>query len=293
MLSILIPVYNYDITELLKKLYVQASALNTVFEIIIIDDKSKPEYVEKNKTQANSLNFKFIENKRNLGRTQSRKLLADISVYDNLLFLDSDVLPASDEFLENYIQVIDKAPVIFGGYAYSENSYSEKNSLRYWYGKSREEKTAFQRNLSPYGSIFSGNLLIDKTVFLENNYQENNNLYGLDNLFAYNLYISKVPVIHIDNPIYHLGLENNEIFFKKCLESVDIRKKLLADKPDIEKVNSLLKHYKNLRKYHLTAIVTFGFKLTQPLLKKLIFNKKPNLLSLDLYRLGYICSLKD
>ncbi|RYJ41866.1 glycosyltransferase family 2 protein [Flavobacterium beibuense] len=293
MLSILIPVYNYDISLLLQKIYAEASSLNIPFEIVVIDDKSEKSFLEKNKTQTELINCRFIENKINLGRTESRKILAESALYSKLLFLDSDVIPVSDSFIKNYIDVINEAPIILGGYEYLKNSYSDENSLRYWYGKSREEKMAEERNLSPYSSVFSGNLLTDKVTFLKNNYPENHNIYGLDIYFAYNLYINKVPLLHIDNPIYHLGLENNETFFKKCLESVDIRKRLLADKQNIEKVNSLLKHYKNLKEYHLTGLVSFGFKITEPLLKKLIFRKKPNLLSLDLYRLGYICSLKD
>jgi hypothetical protein len=114
----------------------------------------------------------------------------------------------------------------------------------------------------------------------------------MDNYFAYSLYKNLIPVTHIDNPIYHLGLEDNAVFFRKCMESVSNRKKLLSQAEGIENINSLLRHYKSLKKYGLAAIIGFLFRIGEPMLKKMILKKDPSLFCLDLYRLGYICSLK-
>lgn len=293
MLSVLIPVYNYDITNLLQDLYRQCTATGIVFEIIITDDKSDNNYIEKNKGEAIRLNCRFIENETNVGRTQTRKKLAEEAHYQSLLFLDSDTLPVADNFIANYIKVINKAPVILGGIAYKNDPGTPNTSLRLKYGIERESKPAQVRSLNPYGNVLSANLLIDKQVFLENNFSKEANLYGLDIYFAYNLYKKQIPLLHIDNPVYHIGLENNEVFFKKSLNAVKSRKDMLASEEGIENINSLLKHYKKLKKYRLKGLVSLGFKITEPLLKRKILNDNPNLFCLDLYRLGYICSLKD
>ena len=293
MLSILIPVYNYDISQLLQKIHAEASSLNIPFEIVVIDDKSEKSFLEKNKAQAELLNCKFIENKVNLGRTQSRKLVAESALYDKLLFLDADVIPAPKNFIKNYIGVINKAQVILGGIAYKTELKDPNTSLRLKYGIERESKPAQIRSLTPYGNVLSANLLIDKQVFLENNFSKEANLYGLDIYFAYNLYKKQIPILHIDNPVYHIGLESNEVFFKKSLDAVKSRKDILLQKEGVENINSLLKHYKKLKKYKLRALVSIGFKITEPLLKRKILNDNPSLFCLDLYRLGYICSLKD
>lgn len=291
MLSILIPVYNYDVTALMQNLHEQCSALNIPFEIVLADDKSEAVYVETNKNQAGLLNCRFIENDINKGRTQTRKLLAETAIYNNLLFLDSDVLPASDTFIKNYLEVIDKAPVVFGGISYKNEPKNPETILRLKYGLKRESKQAKVRNKKQYSNIFSANLLIKKQLFLENNFSETSNLYGLDNYLSYELYRKNIPVLHIDNDVYHIGIEPNDIFFNKSLDSVKIRKQLLADKEGIGNINSLLKHYNYLKKYKLIPIASFTFKVFEPLLKNRIFSKNPNLFCLDLYRLGYICSI--
>ena len=42
MLSILIPIYNFDVQELVQKLHQQASLLAIAFEIVCVDDGSQP-----------------------------------------------------------------------------------------------------------------------------------------------------------------------------------------------------------------------------------------------------------
>lgn len=289
MLSILIPTYNYNTNLLVEELYKQAFRENILFEIIILDDCS----TEDLKPASNFKNVDYLRNIVNQGRTLSRKILAEKAQYDTLLFLDADMLPTNDQFISNYINKIEKGmSVVFGGYTYRPEPPSPDKILRYKYGRHREEKPASKRSLNPYATIFSGNLLIQKQVFFENNYSQNQNLYGMDNVFCYNLYHNNVKIEHIDNPILHLGLENNDIFFKKCIESVKNRKELLANSESIENINSLLKHYKKLKQYKLDRIVSFFFKLGEPLLKKMILKKDPNLFCLDIYRLGYICFIK-
>jgi glycosyltransferase involved in cell wall biosynthesis len=264
------------------------------FEIIVIDDCSADAAtVIENEAINNLPECSFSQNETNLGRTLTRKKLAEKAQYNTLLFLDADVIPVHQDFIKKYgEQVKIDTPVVCGGYAYEDKPVSTDSILRYKYGKNREEKSASERQKNPYSSIFSGNLLIKKELFLQHNYSENRNIYGMDNYFGYQLYIHNIPVTHIDNTIYHLGLESNTIFFKKSLESVKFRKELLADSKGIENINSLLKHYKLLKKYKLTHIVAVSFELIEPLLKKMILSKDPNLFCLDIYRLGYICTLK-
>ena len=184
-----------------------------------------------------------------------------------------------------------KIEVFLGGYCYKEEHKFE-GYFRYKYGKEREEKSSFERNLNPYKFIFSGNLLIRKKTFLATNYSFQNAFYGMDIFFAYQLFINKIDVLHIENPIYHLGLETNEIFFEKSLKAVEIRKKILVNCEQIEKISPLIKYYKTLKKYRLLPIAIVCFSISKPILKKLILNKNPSLLSFDLYRLGYLCTLK-
>ena len=291
MLSILIPVYNYAIYSLVKTLHDQANKENIDFEIIVLDDCSTDtNIITENEKACLLKNVRLLNNDSNLGRTLTRKKLAEAAWYTTLLFLDADVKPVHDTFIKNYIAIPHK-PVVLGGIVYTPESLQKGKELRYKYGRLREQKTAAERSIYPYRNVLSANMLIDKTVFLDNNYSESNSLYGLDIYFSYNLIKHKIPVLHIDNPVYHLGLENNDVFFNKALLAVKTRWQLLGGN-NYDDANGMLKVYRKLKKYGLTGIVSFFFKITSPVLKKLILRKDPSLFCLDVYRLGYLCSLK-
>ena len=294
MISILIPVYNYVVIDLVDALKTQTINNSFEYEIICLDDCSTDESTLKiNRSILQDNQSKFFYNKANLGRTKSRTILAQKAKYDWLLFLDADVLPTSKEFLSNYFNSISRDfECICGGISYEESSKNINTQLRWKYGKEREEKSASFRMTNPYNYLLSGNMLIKKEVFLKYNFSENENLYGMDVFFGYQLFRNQVKLNHIDNPVLHLGLENNQKFFDKSLEAAKNRKDFLINEPKIEEVNSLLKHYKTLKKYRLISIVNFFFNVSKPVLKHFIFKKNPNLFCFDLYRLGYICSNK-
>ena len=63
MLSILIPTYNYDITKLVTDLHQQATDLEIVFEIIVMEDGSEKYITENQKINALSGCRSIILNK--------------------------------------------------------------------------------------------------------------------------------------------------------------------------------------------------------------------------------------
>jgi len=292
MLSILIPTFNYSVFPLVSELHKQCLECEINFEIIVVDDSSEL-YLNENK-EINSLsNCSFEALEKNIGRSAIRNLLAQKAAYNNLLFLDADTIPVNSNFISSYYSYLNtKSQVVLGGYRYKNIKPKYGSEFRYKYGKKREEKSALERNLNPYKFIFSGNIFIQKKTFFLANYALENSFYGMDIFFAYQLFIHKIDVQHIENPIYHLGLETNEIFFEKSLKAVESRKKFLVNCDQIEKISPLLKQYRILKKYRLLPIVIVAFRISQPILKKLILNKNPRLICFDLYRLGYLCTLK-
>lgn len=292
MLSILIPTYNYNSFPLVESLWQQAKLANVTFEIIVLDDGST-QFLNENELINNFEYCLFFKNENNLGRTQTRNILVKEAKYDWLLFLDADVMPVNLDFIKNYYSQIEKQfDAILGGIKYVDNAPDFSTILRYKYGKLREEILSSKRNKKPFTSILSANLLIKKAVFLTCNYTGEKNYYGMDNFFAYQLYANNYKVLHIDNPVYHLGLETNDVFFQKSLKSVEIRRYLLADFPQIENLNPILKKYKMVNQFGLKKIVAFVFRKIESPLRKRILNKNPNLFYFDLYRLGFMCILK-
>jgi glycosyltransferase involved in cell wall biosynthesis len=292
MLSILIPTYNYNVVPLVLELHKQCLECEIDFEILCQDDGSKQFQVENQKINSlENCHFEVLET--NIGRSAIRNLLAKKAKFENLLFLDADTIPVYSNFINKYTESINlEYQVVLGGLRYENNKPDDKFTFRLKYGKKREEKKHSERNINPYQFVFSGNILIKKKKFLATNYAGNNSFYGMDVFFAYQLFIKKIEILHIENPIYHLGLESNIVFFEKSLKAVESRKQFLIDCDQIEKLSPLIKSYKKIKKYKLLPIVRLIFKLTKPILKNLILNKNPNLHYFDLYRLGYLCSLK-
>lgn len=292
MLSILIPVYNYDAHLLVKELHKQCIEAAIDFEILCQDDASVS-FKEENQ-KINDLPFcNYYLSNKNSGRTSTRNKLAGKAIYNWLLFLDADVIPVNPNFIFKYIAYLNSEfKIILGGLGYQINTPQTNNEFRYKYGKKREEKSALERNINPYQYICSGNFMIQKSIFLDTNFREERNYYGMDVFFSYQLLIKKIKVLHIENPVYHLGLETNEIFFEKSLKAVESRKQFLINCPEIEKISPLIKKYKTIKQYRLLPTVILFFKIFEPFLKRRILSKKPNLFFFDIYRLGYICTLK-
>ena len=141
MLSILIPTYNYDVVSLVTKVHAQClKQLNQNFEILIYDDCSTDNNIVAKNESLNALencNFKILPN--NIGRSAIRNKLSQDAKYDWLLFLDADVMPISEDFILNYISVINEEPcVIYGGILYPETDQDDLKTLRWHYGKKRE-----------------------------------------------------------------------------------------------------------------------------------------------------------
>ena len=91
MLSILIPIYNFAVKELVNELSSQAQDLNIAFEILCVDDTSKATYIKLNDGLEKIKGVNYQLNKKNIGRSAIRNLLTDKAQYDYLLFLDCDV----------------------------------------------------------------------------------------------------------------------------------------------------------------------------------------------------------
>lgn len=292
MLSILIPVYNYNVFTLVETLYNQAFKCNITFEIICLDDGSEAFLSENQKiNQFKDSSYSVLD--KNIGRSAIRNLLAQKATYDNLLFLDADTIPIHDNFLSNYIsQINNNEKVVYGGILYEASKPLKEQFLRWVYGTQREALSTLERNKNPYLSFLTLNFLIKKSVFSQVNFNENiPNLRHEDTLFSYELMQYKIEIIHIENPVYHLGIEDSKTFLRKSEEAV-VGLKNLVDSNLISSDYVRLSHYfLILKKYGLQSIIAFGFKISKPIFVKQLLNKKPSLLLFDIYRLGYYCTL--
>ena len=293
MLSILIPTYNYNALPLVKTIEQQALKTGIVYELICIDDGSFSPLNKENQKINYLTNCKFIENIKNVGSFANRKLLAQRAQYDWLLFVDADVTPKHSGFLENYLSEFkNNADAVFGGFAYYNNKLNENKTLRYTFGKHREEVSAAIRNKNPYKVIISSNFIIKKQVLFKVNREDVINVYGLDYLFGALLKSKKIEVNHIDNEVYHLGIDDNFSFLEKTKNAIEalsylhILKKVKSNSISLLKAYNIL-YFLGLAKLFGKVILKFNSKIETHLL-----SKNPHLFIFDLYRLGYFCKIK-
>jgi glycosyltransferase involved in cell wall biosynthesis len=285
LISICIPTYNTDCSPLLDELHNQKDFLDKDYEVIVLDDCSNlyQNLIEKKCTDNN---FTYFRNDQNLGRVATRVKLAKKSKYTYLLFIDADMIPKRKSFLKKYQDFIfSKDKVIFGGYAYKQ-SENKAHFLRSNYGKKREEKKAKIRSKSPYKHIYSGNVLIEKKLFLETNHIDQNR-YGLDYSFSISLKKLKIKPVHIDNETYHMGIERNVEFLEKSKEGVKTMFWMYKNNLMTEHDNNLVYTYKTIERWHLLGLFKkIGRLIIKPVERLLAKNKAP-LFFFDFYRLYF------
>lgn len=292
MISVLIPTYNYELIALVKSIHKQLTNSSIDFEIICLEDASKKEFVEKNKALANLKNVEVLVNTENLGRNISRQILANKAKFNWLLFLDADVLPKSETYIETYLKYLEKDyDAVFGGFAYHENPPEINSRLRWKFGKKLEQVSANIRNKNPYKVIISANFIIRKTIFIELNKTITTNTYGNDIIFGALLKTRNKKVFHIDNEVYHQGIEDSVSYLQKIETAIVTLSSMLKERSNLKNDNNdLLKAFLKLKKLKLHYPISWFFSLSKNVLKRNLLGKNPSITLLQVYKLGFICS---
>jgi glycosyltransferase involved in cell wall biosynthesis len=295
MLSILIPIYNFPCTDLVTELQRQAALCNVPFEIVLMDDASTL-YKKDNRTLAELTAVRLIDLKENIGRAKIRNRLADEAKYDCLLFMDVDVRPISEHYIQNYLDICADYPVVFGGRSYSEHPPKEKNLYFHWLvGSKREVLSAEKRQMNANKSFMTNNFLIHKDTFNSIRFDESISTYGHeDTLFGFELKKQGIRIHHINNPLEHIGLEENHHFIAKTKTGIDnlhfiILKHQYAD--EMTEDIALLKSFRLVKKLRLQKVLALLYRHLHTKIEQHLTGEKPSLLLFDLYKLSYLCSL--
>jgi glycosyltransferase involved in cell wall biosynthesis len=296
MISVCIPVYNCRVTGLIRGLSAIIASSGVTAEIVIIDDGSAARYREDNGEACQEHRYILLE--KNIGRSRIRNLFLDHARFPYLLFLDCDSVITSAGFLSAYMEELQAggARVICGGLTNLADAPPRHSSLRWKYGKKREENPASQRNLDPYGFFRTNNFLADRKVFDKIRFDERISGYGYeDTLFAYQLMKNNIKVRHIDNPVLHCCTESNMDFLEKSENGASnlavIMEYVGHDREFIGRIR-LLRAYKKISKWRLLPAARIISHLSRPVLKALLARGYGQLWMLDLYKLGVLLNIK-
>lgn len=293
-LSVLLPVYNYDARNLIKSLIFQlkAAELETElsYELLVANDGSAQDWLVLYENFHKSENFpekkyNYLANEINIGRAAIRNFLSRQAKGRYLLFLDCDsALPDSD-FINRYLRAISLAEVLAGGTIYQTERPQKKQILRWKYGRLREQIPAKIRNKTPYAAISLNNLLISRAIFEQTGLDENIRTYGHeDTRFGYRLATEGVKLVHIDNAVIHLGLEDNAVFIEKTRQAAANFYTLFM--AGLGHESKLGKAYFFLHKFNFERIFLHFYYFLKPFIMKNLTEGDPNISFLDFVKLA-------
>ncbi|MBI5914293.1 MAG: glycosyltransferase family 2 protein [Bacteroidetes bacterium] len=288
MLSILIPVFNFDIRPLVAALHGQCERSGAAFEILCFDDGSTDGFKTKNREIWKHTNLIYKELPQNLGRSAIRNALGLAARFDYLLFMDCDSLVPDASYLQKYFDHLQPGTVVYGGRSYQPIPPTDPSLYFHWYyGRQREQTTAAQRSKAPYHSFMTNNFVIPRQLFLDILFDESLRQYGHeDTLFGLELARRKVPILHIDNPLEHIGLEPVAVFLEKTKRGVENLARLHKSGKKIE--TRLLTTFLALKKWGLAGVLSFVFRFSSGWMVKNLSSKSPNLRVFDFYKLGLL-----
>lgn len=264
-ISLLIPVFDYDIIALVHSMKSAMGKVPEFVEIVIGDDGSSPEYRDKYRS-LESDNVRIISSKKNIGRAAIRNKIALEAKGDFLLFIDADVMmPGTAEaYILKWLPYMINYRVICGGTLYHDSAPGDPDKLLRWkYGKWREQKSAAERNKHPHAAFSTFNVMIEKAIFEKIRFNEELKQYGHeDTLLGYQLKKAGIDILHIDNGLMHEGLESNRDFLNKTKLGIENLSKLydkVTDKRAFSDTVLMLRIYNKLKFFGLTKILAAIF----------------------------------
>jgi glycosyltransferase involved in cell wall biosynthesis len=298
-ISLLIPVCDYDIVAFVYSVKGCIGKIPELSEIIIGDDGSTAENRERYKALEGE-GVRLIVEEKNIGRAAIRNRLALEAKGDFLLFVDADAMfPGTPEaYIASWIPVMTLSRVICGGIHYHESPPVDPDKILRWkHGRKLEQKKAAERNKHPYLSFSTFNVLIDRTIFEKLRFNEDLRQYGFeDALLSYQLHKADVSILHIDNGLFHEGLESNREFMIKTKLGLENLSKLydsVTDKKGFSASVRMLRGYKWLHLLRLTLVLTGIFIKFRERMELRLDSSNPPLWLFRLYKISMFCTFRE
>ena len=274
MLSIAIPVYNYNILPLVERLHQEASSLNIPFEILVCDDASTMQF--QNQTISRLSHTRFLQNSINQHVASTRNRLLKEAQYPWVLLLDADVFPLSETFVQTYIDQVNTGSFIQGGFTYQPPAKGVPQSLRETYGLKIEQYKHLHSCCNLFFNQRELQLEFDATI----------QTYGYeDTQFFLQLQQRNIEVRRIKNPVLHQSTESNAAYLARTKEACTVLAKLIEDQKIQAEDVQLSKLYKKLKTNNLTPLITGVQTVFGGLISRNLLGKKPSMLAYKLFKL--------
>lgn len=187
---------------------------------------------------------RLISAPKNCGRSHARNRLFDLAETEWVLFLDADMQPDDADFLNRYLDAVDvqaSAAVIAGGFSLRHARPTSETRLHAAQSAASECVPALRRAEAPGRYVFTSNILVHRKVLETVAFDPGFQGWGWEDV-DWGLRVSAdFPILHIDNPATHLGLDEDAKILDKYAGSVDNFLRLTDRHPDEMSQTSLYK----------------------------------------------------
>lgn len=292
-LSILIPTYGFDCTELVSDLRTlcEKSTVKDQYEIMVIDDGSKNGLICNRNSKINEWeNCYFNEQPENTGKAILLNRAIKKVSFPLVLLIDCDAKVCSELFITNYLEVAETADVICGSIITSKAYLRESNKLRFKYEMAANHiRSQKFMNAHPYNCFTTFNVLLKKNVFDQIQFNEEIRSYGYeDTLFGLDLKSHCITIRYIENPLIHTGIDDNETFLLKTETALQNIANIGVQYEQVIKVSRV---YNRLKSYGLSRMIKVWHHFFGSMERKQLCSGSPSLIIFMIYKLGYYANL--
>ena len=266
-LSVLIPFLRDDPTELLALLEREATDLKAEVEVVLLDDGTgDPDLTARLETQvaALSLPMRLLSSLVNLGRSRGRNRLTTEARGRHWLFLDSDMRPDNPDFLQTWLALarIDDPAVAFGGFSLDQTPHERRTAVHRAMALRSDCRLSAERARQPEKHVFTSNLLVRHDVFEVEAFDADFAGWGWEDVEWGMRVARRWPIVHIDNPATHMGLDTVDALAAKYEQSAANFARVAAKHPEV---------VATYPSYRAACLIrrTPGHRLARPLFKAL------------------------
>ena len=235
-ISVLIPFYNDDPSNLVTSLINDNNLKKEDIEIVVYDDGSNNDNITNNiyKTiESMPIAGRLITETENLGRSTARNRLSASARGEYLLFLDADMLPDQPTFLSQWIDLTkDTNPqVAFGGFSVLQATTDPAYAVHRLLALKSDCLPAMERSKSPAKNLCTSNLLVHGDVLRENPFDQSFTGWGWEDVEWAIRVNSRHDIHHPDISVTHMGLDTVPVLINKYNQSAANFVRMLENHP--------------------------------------------------------------
>lgn len=266
-LSVLIPYFHDDARALLENLTAQIGAKCPV-EVLLYDDGTQDADMNERLCEAimaSSAPARLLIAHENRGRAFARNCLTQHARADWVLFLDADMRPVTEHFVQDYLALVtaETADIIFGGFKVPRHVEDPSRELHRAFSEISDCLTLEARQERGPQYVCSSNLCVRKTVLDAEGFDPEFTGWGWEDSEWAARAGARFSLVHADIPALHLGLETTDTLLRRFKDSGHNYLRFTRKHPELAQTLTLFKATQKLQKVP-------GQALMRPLLKALV-----------------------